>query len=392
MDRHIRVKPIYPKYRLDDGCFRIGAQAGVTVEISDPYGELWTLVNALDGARPLGEVVAVVREAFPHLGLDDVLDAVRDLDGRGFVEDAEPTAYDGDDLSRYVGNINYFSHYDRLSSHRGAVQDRLRAAHCVLFGLGGGGSYILPLLLGAGFGKITAVDYDRVERTNLNRQFLYRESDLGSYKSEAAARLAGQLNPDVAFVPVQQRIESATQAAELVRGADVAICAIDEPPFIAQRRVNAGCVRESVPYVGGGSFVTRGRMFTVRPFETGCLDCLHLYYRRNDPRYLTKLGAALRSGLGSVTIAFPPHIALVAAMIAGEAIRLVTGHAEPIALARQIDVHFETGALQVMSSWPRDEIGCPVCGAGADAGEFEVWRAGVSSPEGFDELALERET
>jgi molybdopterin/thiamine biosynthesis adenylyltransferase len=379
-DRHVRIKPIYPKYRLDEGRFRLGAQAGVTIEVSDPHGQMWTLVNALDGTRSLAEVADIVRRAFPDVGVDDVLAAVSDLDRRGFVEAADPTPYDdGGHLSRYLGNINYFSHYGNLASSRGEAQDRLRDAHCVLFGLGGGGSYILPLLLGAGIGRITAVDYDQVEQTNLNRQFLFRESDIGSDKTEAARGLAGQINPDVDFTAVQLKIESAEQVAELVRGADVAVCAIDEPPLLAQRRVNAGCVREGVPYVCGGSFVTRGRMFSVRPYETGCLDCLHLHYSRRDPKYISQLTGALRADLGQVTIAFPPHIALVAALIAGETIRLLAGHAAPMALAQQVDIHYETGALEVMSQWPRDATGCPTCGDGKNAGEFEMWTAGTAA-------------
>ncbi|MEV4398424.1 ThiF family adenylyltransferase [Nonomuraea sp. NPDC049607] len=370
LDSHIRVKPIYPVYRLDDRRFRIGAQAGVTVDFTDPYGQLWTLVEALDGARPLGEVAAAVGRAHPGIGVEDVLTAVRDLDGRGFLEEARPTPYED---GRYEGNVNYFSHYAGLSAAREQPQDRLRSAHCVLLGLGGGGSYILPMLLAAGFGRITAVDYDRVELGNLNRQSLYRESDIGAYKTAVAARLAKEVNPDVEFTAVQRRIESAADVAPLVRGADVAICAIDEPPFVAQRRVNAACVKEGVPYVCGGSFVTRGRLFSVRPRETGCMDCLHLYYTRADPSYLSQLAGALRVEHGRVTIAFAPHIALVASLITGEAIRLVTGHAEPIALGRQLDVHFETGELEVMSQWPRDPDGCPVCGDGADAASFAVW-------------------
>ncbi|MGW4411112.1 HesA/MoeB/ThiF family protein [Nonomuraea sp. NPDC004702] len=373
LDRLIRVKPIYPVYRLDGTRFRIGAQAGVTVDFTDPYGQLWTLVEALDGTRTLGEVAAAVGRAHPGIGVEDVLGAVRDLDGRGFLEDARPSPYDGGDARRYQGNVNYFSHYAGLSAAREQPQDRLRGAHCVLLGLGGGGSYILPMLLAAGFGRITAVDYDRVELSNLNRQFLYRESDLGAYKTAVAARTAREVNPGVEFAAVQRRIESAADVARLVRGADVAICAIDEPPFVAQRRVNAGCVQEGVPYVCGGSFVTRGRLFSVRPHETGCMDCLHLYYSRADPSYLAQLAGALRAEHGRVTLAFAPHIALIASLITGEAIRLVTGHAEPIALGRQLDVHFETGELEVMSQWPRDPDGCPVCGDGADAASFAVW-------------------
>jgi molybdopterin-synthase adenylyltransferase len=374
LDTYLRIKPIYPVYRLDERRFRIGAQRKLTIEVEDPHEQLWMLVSALDGTRPLADVVASVCAALPGVTQDDVVAVVRELDAKGLVEDARPTAYESEErLTRYLGNINYFSHYARLATSRGDAQDRLRGARCVLFGLGGGGSYLLPLLLAAGFGEITAVDYDTVERTNLNRQFLFRESDIGTLKSEAAARVAREVNPDVRFTAIQERVESAEQAGRLAKGADVAICAIDEPPFVAQRRVNAGCVAEGVPFVCGGSFVTRGRVFSVRPGETGCLDCLHIHYTRRDPTYLTQLAAGLGVRLDAVPIAFAPHIALVAALMAGEAVRLVTGHAPPMALGTQVDVDYESGQLEPATTWARDAEGCPVCGDGAAADTFDVW-------------------
>jgi molybdopterin/thiamine biosynthesis adenylyltransferase len=377
MDSLIRVKPIYPVYRLDTSRFRIGAQFGLTIEVNDPQEHLWTLVSALDGRLPLREVIKQVCAAFPELTDEDVIAAVGHLDAKGFLEDATVTGYDRDgDLSRYVGNVNYLSHFSPMSARRGEMQDRLREAHCVLFGLGGGGSFALPLLLAAGFGQVTAVDYDRVERTNLNRQLMYRESDIGALKTSVAARLAGEVNPGVRFTAVQKRIDSAAQAAQIVRGADIAICAIDEPPFIAQRRVNAGCVSAGVPYVCGGSFVTSGRMFSVRPGVTGCLDCLHLHYTRTDPGYLSQLKTSLRVQMDrDVTIAFAPHIALVVSLLVAEAVRLVTGHAEPLGLGQQVEIQYETGNLKRLTKWERDSEGCPVCGDGAATDAFDVWRA-----------------
>lgn len=80
-----RLKPIYPAYRLDDCVFRIGAQLGITAEFEDPEGHLWALVSALDG-RPLASVISAVRDEFPELTEQDVLDGVEMLDNEGFLE------------------------------------------------------------------------------------------------------------------------------------------------------------------------------------------------------------------------------------------------------------------------------------------------------------------
>ncbi|MEU8819356.1 ThiF family adenylyltransferase [Actinoplanes sp. NPDC048796] len=374
LDAKLRVKPIYPVYSVTDRLFRIGAQRGITVDIDDPHGQMRALVDLLGGDRTIAAVLEQMRQRFPQLTDADMLEAIRQLAGRGLLEGAEPTPYETDpSLTRYLGNVNYFSHYATIAESRAAAQEKLRESKVVLFGLGGGGSYALPLLVAAGFGEIVAVDYDRVELSNLNRQLMYAEQDVGQFKADVAQRRMRQANSTVAVSTITKKIESARDVADIVGGADIAICAIDEPPFVAQRRVNAGCVSQGVPYVCGGSFVSRGRVFSVHPGESGCLDCLHIYYAGKDPLFASQLSAILDQDTGDVTIAFAPHIATVASFMVAEAVRMTTGHAPALSVGRQLELEYETGSWEHLWEWPRYGDECPTCGTGNPGDMFSMY-------------------
>jgi len=105
-------------------------------------------------------------------------------------------------------------------------QARLAVARVLVAGAGGLGSALLPLLAGAGVGHITLYDPDSVEAHNLHRQTLYRMSDLGLPKAEAAARHLRALNPDCRVAPVVTRLDPENAEAE-VNAADLAIDAAD---------------------------------------------------------------------------------------------------------------------------------------------------------------------
>ncbi len=107
-----------------------------------------------------------------------------------------------------------------------AGQERLAAAHVLVVGAGGLGVPVLQYLAGAGVGRITVVDPDRVERGNLHRQPLYGEGFLGKPKAMAAAAALGALNPDVRVLPVVEWLDPGN-AAGLVRDADVTLDCAD---------------------------------------------------------------------------------------------------------------------------------------------------------------------
>lgn len=359
-----RLKSLYPVYRLDDTTFRVGAQLGITAEFGDPAGHAWALVELLDGTRPIPQVVAEMRRRFPDVPGEDIERFIVALDREGFLEDARASVPVDE---RWIGNVNYFRHYTRLGDGAESAQARLRRSRVVLLGLGGGGSTILPILAATGVGSILAVDYDRVERSNLNRQFLFREADIGSLKTEAAERVMAQINSDVEFTTKTLKVESAEDVTPLLDGADLVICALDEPPFLAQRRVNRACVDAGVPCVYGFSQVTRGRVFTVLPHSSGCVDCLNIHYSRKDPGFVRQFAAFQRAGFSAPTIAFAPDIARLCGTIVVEAVRVLTGYAPPKSVATQFEFDLEADTAYALLDWPRFPDDCPTCGEGVEA-------------------------
>ena len=319
----------------------------------------------MDGTRTVDELVAAMQARFPEVSSHDVANFLATLDAEGFVEDGRPRpALD----ERWDGNVNYFSHYARLrDAGTETPQEILRRSHVVLLGLGGGGSTMLPILASAGVGSILGVDYDRVERSNLNRQFLFRESDVGAYKTDAAERVMAEINSDVAFSTVNLKVESAEDVVPLVRGADLVICALDEPPFLAQRRVNRACVQEGVSCVYGFAQVTRGRVFTVLPHESGCVDCLNIYYSQRDDQFVEQFAGFHQLDFAPPTLAFSPDIVRLCGTIVAEAVRVLTGYAPPKSVATQFEFNLEADTAAPLLDWPRFPDQCPTCGTGRES-------------------------
>lgn len=166
-----RIKEIYPIYKLHDNLFRVGSQIGITTEISDEDDKMWSLVNILDG-RAINDVVDIMLTKYPDLTEQDIIGAIELLDKEGVIEEG---ATINCIKERYHSNIYYFSRY--LNSFKDSIdiQKRLNETTVLLLGLGGGGSNILTLLSGLGPKKIKIVDFDIIEKSNLGRQFLYKE-------------------------------------------------------------------------------------------------------------------------------------------------------------------------------------------------------------------------
>ena len=151
----------------------------------------------------------------------------------------------------------------------------------------------------------------------------------------------------------------------MLKGVDLVICAIDEPPFTAQRIVNQAIVEAKVPCVFGASQVSRGRVFTVIPEKTGCFDCLNLKYSKNDPQFLEQFIGFRNVDFNPPTIAYAPAIFQLTAAIVDEAVRVLTHYAKPRSLGTQYEVNYEDGSSFTHPSWERQASECPTCGSGS---------------------------
>jgi molybdopterin/thiamine biosynthesis adenylyltransferase len=151
-------------------------------------------------------------------------------------------------------------------------QIKLKNSHAVIIGIGGLGCASATYLTAAGIGRITLVDFDVVELSNLNRQVLYWEEDIGKKKVIVAQRKLSKLNPGSKIIPIFDKITE-ENALRIIGEPHVVLDGLDN--FASRLIVNSACVKRKVPYIHGGVGRFRGLVTTIIPGETPCLACIY---------------------------------------------------------------------------------------------------------------------
>ena len=168
------------------------------------------------------------------------------------------------DLTRYERQILYPDFGEE-------GQKRLKQSHVVVAGLGGLGCSASLYLTCAGVGHVTLIDCDRVELSNLNRQTLHFEEDIGEGKPISAARKLTELNSSIEVTPVFKKITE-SNAREIIKGADLVIDGMDN--FKTRFILNKACIAEGIPFIHGGVHGLFGEVTTILPGKTPCLACI----------------------------------------------------------------------------------------------------------------------
>jgi adenylyltransferase/sulfurtransferase len=165
------------------------------------------------------------------------------------------------ELERYARHIV-------LPQVGGVGQRKLKAASVAVIGAGGIGSAVIPALAGAGVGRLSIVDSDVAELSNLHRQPLFRESDAGEPKAELAAEFVRRLNRFVEVTPRQERI-AAESAPQLLAGHDFVLDGSDN--FATRLAVSDACVALGIPLVSAAAVQFQGQvgLFRSKP----CYRC-----------------------------------------------------------------------------------------------------------------------
>ena len=170
-----------------------------------------------------------------------------------------------DELQRYDRQI-------MINGFGEAGQEKLKKAKVFLAGAGGLGSPIAIYLAAAGIGSMRIADHDKVELSNLNRQVLHWEENIGRSKVESAAEKLHKFNTGIMIETIGETITEAN-VSKLVGDSDLIIDAMDNLP--TRYLLNKTAVEKGIPFFHGAVYGFEGRAMTVLPGKTACLNCLY---------------------------------------------------------------------------------------------------------------------
>lgn len=165
--------------------------------------------------------------------------------------------------------------YDRQILIKGIGEEgqaRLKQAKVFIAGAGGLGSVTTTYLTAAGVGVIRVVDHDRVELSNLNRQVLHWDEDIGKKKVDSAVEKLKRLNLRVKVEAIEEMITE-VNISQLVDGFDLIVDAMDNLP--ARYLLNKVAIEKNIPFFHGAVHGFEGRAMTIIPGETACLRCVY---------------------------------------------------------------------------------------------------------------------
>ena len=225
-------------------------------------------------------------------------------------------------------------------------QLKLRNARVCVVGVGGLGNPITTRLVAMGIGKIRIVDRDVIELSNLHRQTMFDDSDVGEIKVEVAAKKLKKLNPNVIVEALPISINDYT-ALEAVDGCDVVLDALDS--VNARYSLNKACVAKNIPFVTGAAVGISGQAFTILPKQSACYHCM---FPSLDEDSMPTC---------SIEGVHPSILSIIGGIEVAEAVKVLLGK-KPSLSDRILHVDLENLDFSYTKTFKADE--CPVCGSG----------------------------
>jgi len=237
-----------------------------------------------------------------------------------------------DEVERYDRQIMIFGTKGQI---------KLKEARVAVFGVGGLGSVSSTYLAALGVGELILVDHGRVELSNLNRQILYKTSDIGKFKAEIAAKRLKELNPNVNIKYFTEEV-SEGNVYRFVEEADLIIDGLDN--WKTRFLVNKACVELNKPFIHAGVHGMYGQLLVVIPGKSPCLQCVVPVVQVRERK---------------IPI-LPTTPAVLAALQVTEAVKMITGYGRP-AIGKLILYDGYSMSFHEIHVTRREN--CPVCGS-----------------------------
>jgi adenylyltransferase/sulfurtransferase len=225
-------------------------------------------------------------------------------------------------------------------------QLKLKNAKVCVVGTGGLGHPIISRLTAMGIGTLRIIDRDVIELSNLHRQTMFDEDDVGQVKVEVAAKKLKKLNPDCNIEALAISVNDYT-ALEVIEGCDVVIDALDS--VNARYALNKACVKLNIPFVTGAAVGVSGQVFTVLPKESACYFCM---FPDLDEDTMPTC---------SIEGVHPSILSIVGGIEVAEAVKIIIGK-KPSLSEKILHIDLENLDFNNTRTFRAEE--CPICGTG----------------------------
>lgn len=239
-------------------------------------------------------------------------------------------------------SISEKERYDRqmrISGWGQEGQKKLKQSKIVVMGVGGLGCPAALYLAAAGVGHLVLIDKESSELSNLNRQILHWQKDIGKPKVLSAKQKITELNSEIIVEALKIEITE-QNIDELISGATVVVDAMDN--FKVRFMINEACVSEGIPFIHAGIYGFQGQMTTIIPGKSPCLKCI---FPVTPPETERVPVAGVTAGVFGV-------------LLATEAVKLILGIGEPL-IGRLLFLDLED--MSLITCEASRNPNCPVC-------------------------------
>jgi adenylyltransferase/sulfurtransferase len=226
-----------------------------------------------------------------------------------------------------------------------AGQQKLLSARVLIVGAGGLGSPAAMYLAAAGIGHLVIADHDVVELSNLQRQLLHHDTDVGHNKAASAQLSLATVNPDIRVTPIGEKLQG-EQLEDEVRLATVVLDCTDN--FASRFAINSACVRQHTPLVSGAAIRLQGQLcvFDSGNDKSPCYSCL---YKEGEDEYQSCADTGVLA----------PITGIIGTLQALEALKVVLSLGQTL-VGRQLV--FDGSSHEWRTLKLNRDPDCPVCG------------------------------
>ncbi|NJJ35116.1 ThiF family adenylyltransferase [Clostridioides difficile] len=256
------------------------------------------------------------------------------LESKGVIKDSEEIIIKED--SKYRRVINFIEDFSSNSRETKEMWGNIKKSHVIIIGLGAVGSWVSSVLVQNGVEKLTLIDNDVVDITNLHRQFGFSENDIGLLKTDVIEKRLRAFSSNIQVNKINKFLNESLLENEINYDVDLIINCADKPNVdTTSLWVGEYCMKNNIPHIIGGGYNLHLSLIgqTILPYRSACVKCFETELKKVneiDTTSLRKLNIKNRK-IGS----FGPMCSIISSMIAMESIKILTKKITPSNLNRR---------------------------------------------------------